>query len=116
LGDLDQDPVGGGEVVWVQVGVQAVGQGGDGVGQSGVEGGTFGGELDGPAPRSLGEVAEGLRRWQDDEIDADLAPGEFQTDAAMPNLGVALQWSAAAIGSGMLGNYAYDLLKPLLHS
>jgi hypothetical protein len=48
LGDLDQDPVGGGEVVWVQVGVEALGQGGDGVGQSGVEGGTFGGELGGP--------------------------------------------------------------------
>jgi hypothetical protein len=47
LGDLDQDPVGGGEVVRVEVGIEALGAGGDGVGQFGVEGGAFGGELGG---------------------------------------------------------------------
>jgi hypothetical protein len=42
LGDLGQDPVGGGEVVWVEADVNALGDGG---GQIGVGGGAFGGEL-----------------------------------------------------------------------
>ncbi len=48
LGDLDQHPVGGGKVVWVKAGIHAPGDGADGLGQPGVEGGAFGGELGGP--------------------------------------------------------------------
>jgi hypothetical protein len=45
FGDLDQDLVGGGEVVGVEVGVEALGGGSDDVGQLGVECGAFRGEL-----------------------------------------------------------------------
>lgn len=69
-----------------------------------------------PSARSLGEIAEGLRRWQDGEVDPDLTPGEFQTARVLPDLGAALKWSAAAVGSGIVGDFAYDLLKLLMRS
>jgi hypothetical protein len=47
FGDLDQHPVGGGQLVWVKAGVHAPGDGADGLGQPGVEGSTLGGELGG---------------------------------------------------------------------
>src|SRR5262245_57864390 len=43
--DLDQAPMGDGEVVRVEVGEDALGDGADGAREFGVEGGAFGGEL-----------------------------------------------------------------------
>ena len=47
FGDLDQHPVGGGQVVWVKAGVHPPGDRADGLAQPGVESGALGGELGG---------------------------------------------------------------------
>ena len=78
MGDLDQDPVGGDEIIRVEVGVEALGQIGHGVGKLGVEGGAFRGELDGtgavrsaPGDQTPGfQVAEELGDLR--EIEAEL--------------------------------------------
>lgn len=66
----------------------------------------------------LGQVVEGLRRWQDEEPDPAYAPGEA------PSLGTliprealrqALRWSALAAAAGMIGGRADDILSHLLH-
>src|SRR5262249_55291451 len=55
FGDLDQHPVGGSKVVWVEAAIHASGDGADGLGQPGVEGGAPGGEPGGPG--SVGGAA-----------------------------------------------------------
>ena len=64
---------------------------------------------------SLGEVAEGLRRCRQDDVDIRLAPGEAGPpfDATV-SLTSAMSWTAAVVVSGSLGNAGYDLIKQLL--
>ncbi|HEY3261620.1 MAG TPA: hypothetical protein VGJ95_15360 [Pseudonocardiaceae bacterium] len=75
--------------------------------------------LDGPADtlrpgRSLTEITEGLRNWQTDELDRELAPGEAPVCSAM-RLPDALRWSANAVAGGVLGNAVYELLKQIFY-
>jgi|GEM_PF-5745838 len=64
---------------------------------------------------SLGEIARGLYRWSDDRMRPDLAPGEFRrATLSTRSLDRALRWTATAIGGGIAGNVAYDLLRELI--
>jgi hypothetical protein len=56
FGDLDQHPVGDGEIAGVKAGIHVSGDGADGLGQPGVESGALGGELGGPG--SVGGAAD----------------------------------------------------------
>lgn len=71
-----------------------------------------------PGQHPLGEVVEGLRRWQDEEPDPSFAPGESpETGPFIPlkALRQALLWSATAAAAGVIGNRADDILTHLLH-
>lgn len=90
----------------------------------------YGGEPDWPSLRSvqllgrfgaqdapsLGRVIEGLRRWQDEEPDAEFAPGSIPPARFVEReaLRAALRWSAAAVVGGVLGNRADAILDHLL--
>src|SRR5262249_60531264 len=81
FGDLDQDPVGDGEVVRVEAGEDALGDGADGAREFGAECGAFGGELRraravwrAAGDESLGfQAAEELGNLQPVEADLRLA-------------------------------------------
>jgi hypothetical protein len=64
---------------------------------------------------TLVHVTEGLRNWQEEEVDPLLAPGEspFRVSPSAALLTAALGFSASAVTAGVLGNAAYDLLKTL---
>jgi hypothetical protein len=67
----------------------------------------------------LSRITEGLRQWQDDDVDSSLAPGEAPRTEPLIRLSTALRWSALAISiaaakaasAGVIGNAAYALLK-----
>lgn len=66
----------------------------------------------------LGQVVEGLRRWQDEDPDPSYAPGEapeLGTFIPRAALRQALLWSALAAAAGIIGNRADDILSHLLH-
>lgn len=66
----------------------------------------------------LGEVVEGLRRWQDEDPDPSFAPGEApEIGPFIPReaLRKALRWSALAAAAGVIGNRADAILPHLLH-
>jgi hypothetical protein len=68
-------------------------------------------------PMSLGRITEGLVRWQDEDVDEAIAPGIGHTATEVTyatSLGKALEWTAAVVSGGVLGNSAYDLLRMLL--
>lgn len=64
---------------------------------------------------TLVHVTEGLRNWQEEEVDPLLAPGESPFRISQPSalLTAALGFTACAVTAGVLGNTAYDLLKTL---
>jgi len=66
--------------------------------------------------KDLSQVSEGLARWQEDLVDPDLAPGEFRPDIGTVGgpLARALQWTAAVVTGGVMGNAAYELLTKVL--
>lgn len=69
-------------------------------------------------PLTLGRITEGLAHWADDDMDPDLAPGlKFTSDEARyaTSLGKALGWTASSVGAGVIGGYAYDLIKMMMH-
>lgn len=71
--------------------------------------------LDRDVPLSLGEVTEGVRRWDEDRLDARLAPGEAgPPPVASATLPSAMTWTAGVVVGGSLGNAGYELLKRLL--
>lgn len=68
------------------------------------------------AGSSVGQVVEGLRRWQEEEPDSRFAPGmsplgDFHSAKVLHS---ALVWTAAAVTGGVLGNRADDLFVQLL--
>jgi len=64
----------------------------------------------------LVHVVEGLAKWQDDNVNPLLAPGEalYGVSRESALLVAALGWTAAAVTGGVLGNLAYDLLLKVL--
>jgi hypothetical protein len=65
---------------------------------------------------TLIHITEGLVRWQEEQVDPYLAPGEvhygLHQDEAL--LTAALGWTANMIAGGVLGNYSFELLNKLL--
>src|SRR5215813_10013881 len=67
LGDLDQDPMGGGEVVRVETGEDPLGDGSDGADEFGVQGGAVGRELRraGSVNRAVGDKPLGFQATEE---------------------------------------------------
>lgn len=68
-------------------------------------------------PMSLGRITEGLVRWKDEGVDEGIASGISHAATEVTyatSLGKALEWTAAAVSGGVLGNSAYELLRMLL--
>lgn len=65
---------------------------------------------------SLGEVVEGLRGWERDEVDERFAPGTTDLTSLRPAsfLLPALAWSASAAVAGVLGDQASALVQHLM--
>jgi hypothetical protein len=66
--------------------------------------------------RSFGQITEIMSDWRHDpEGLTDYAPGEVPHDRtiAVPRLEAALRFLAGAVGGGVAGNFAYDLLKQI---
>jgi hypothetical protein len=63
----------------------------------------------------LTELSARMRRWQLARIDAELSPG-VPVASRIPvfrELSTALYWTSGAVGGGVVGNAAYDLIKQL---
>lgn len=59
----------------------------------------------------LGELTEGFREWEVDDLDPDLAPGGVRYTGGPLPLAEALWGSAKTVVGGVLGNTVYELLR-----
>ena len=61
----------------------------------------------------LSHVVEGLRGWENEDLDPRLAPGQVALSDGSRTLVSALAWSASAMVSGVVGNASFALAREL---